>query len=420
VADVTVKVAGVPLNRTADAPVKFEPLMVTVAPSAPLEGAKLVIFGVAVKLAALVVVPAGVVTLSGPLVAVTGTVAWMVVSEDTENVAALAPLKVTAVAPVKLAPVIVTTVPPVPLVGVKLVIVGREITVKLAVLVAVPAGVVTLTGPVVAVAGTVAWMVVSEVTENVVAFTPLNVTAVAPVKLAPVIVTVVPLVPLVGEKLVIVGPGIITVKLAALVAVPAAVVTLRGPVVAVAGTVAWIVVSELTENVVAFTPLNLTAVAPVKLAPVIVTVVPLAPLVGEKLVIVGPEITVKLAVLVTVPADPVTRIGPVVAPAGTTACMAVSDVTVKVAGVPLNVTAVTEERCVPLIVTLVPAAPLAGVKPVIVGPLPPPKKAFRIFAVVRWMRASTRPPVLSAPGTSSSAQLQDIVPDANTQAPLGA
>src|SRR5437868_6163410 len=38
-------------------------------------------------------------------------------------------------------------------------------TVKLLVLVAVPAGVVTLSGPVVAPAGTVAWIAVSEVTE---------------------------------------------------------------------------------------------------------------------------------------------------------------------------------------------------------------------------------------------------------------
>ena len=44
--------------------------------------------------------------------------------------------------------------------------------------------------------------------------------------------------PLVGEKLVIVGPLADTVKLLALVAVPPDVVTLSGPVVAPAGTVA--------------------------------------------------------------------------------------------------------------------------------------------------------------------------------------
>jgi hypothetical protein len=65
----------------------------------------------------------------------------------------------------------------------------------------------------------------------------LNVTAVAPVKFVPLMVTVVATGPLVGVKLVTVGAGT-TVKLLALVAVPPGVVTLTGPVVAAAGTVA--------------------------------------------------------------------------------------------------------------------------------------------------------------------------------------
>ena len=82
--------------------------------------------------------------------------------------------------------------------------VNVTLTVKLFVLVAVPLGVVTLTSPVVAPTGTVAWMVVSEVTVKV-APNALNVTAVAPVKFVPLIVTLVPTGPLVGVKLVIVG-----------------------------------------------------------------------------------------------------------------------------------------------------------------------------------------------------------------------
>ena len=66
------------------------------------------------------------------------------------------PLNVTALAPVKFVPVIVTLAPVGPLVGVTLVIVGGNSTVKLLAQVAVPPGVVTLTGPVVAPAGTVA------------------------------------------------------------------------------------------------------------------------------------------------------------------------------------------------------------------------------------------------------------------------
>jgi hypothetical protein len=77
------------------------------------------------------------------------------------------------------------------------------------------------------------------------------------------------------------------VKLAALVPVPAGVVTEIGPVVAPVGTVAEICVALLTVNV-ALVPLNFTDVAPVKPVPVIVTDVPTAPLVGVKLVMVGP------------------------------------------------------------------------------------------------------------------------------------
>ncbi len=69
---------------------------------------------------------------------------------------ALVPLNVTAVAPVRFVPVITTLVPTGPLVGLKLVIVGAPITVKLLALVAVPPGVVAAIGPVVAPEGTVA------------------------------------------------------------------------------------------------------------------------------------------------------------------------------------------------------------------------------------------------------------------------
>jgi hypothetical protein len=75
VADATVNAATLPLNVTAVAPVRFAPLIVTLAPSAPLVGVKLVMVGTVVKLAALVAVPAGVVTPSGPVAAVAGTLA---------------------------------------------------------------------------------------------------------------------------------------------------------------------------------------------------------------------------------------------------------------------------------------------------------------------------------------------------------
>jgi hypothetical protein len=77
-------------------------------------------------------------------------------SEVTEKIAAI-PLNDTAVVPVKFEPLMVTLVPAAPPVGVKLVIAGAlAVTVKVLALVAVPAEVVMLIGPVVAPAGAVA------------------------------------------------------------------------------------------------------------------------------------------------------------------------------------------------------------------------------------------------------------------------
>jgi hypothetical protein len=69
----------------------------------------------------------------------------------------------------------------------------------------------------------------------------------------------------------------------------------------------------------ALTPLNLTAVVPVKFVPLIVTLAPTDPLVGVKLVIVGPLTTVKLLELLAMPPGVVTLSGPDVAPVGTVA-----------------------------------------------------------------------------------------------------
>jgi len=109
----------------------------------------------------------------------------------------------------------------------------------------VPFGVVTVIGPVVAPAGTVAVICVSESSVQLVAAVSLNLTEVAPVKLLPLMVTTVPTGPITGEKDEIVGAGV-TVKLDALVAGPPPVVTPIGPVVAPEGTVVVICVSEST------------------------------------------------------------------------------------------------------------------------------------------------------------------------------
>jgi hypothetical protein len=279
---------------------------------------------------------------------------------------ALVPLNSTALAPVKLVPLIVTLVPTGPLVGVKLEIVGGFTTVKLLALLAVPAEVVTLIGPLGAPAGTVAVIAVAEFTVKL-ALVPLNRTAEAPVKFVPLMLTLVPTGPLVGVKLETVG-GLMTVKLPALFAVPAEVVTLIKPLVAPAGTVAVIAVAEFNVKV-ALVPLNRTAEAPVKFVPLIVTLAPTGPLVGVKLEIVGGFTTVKLPALLAVPAEVVTLIGPLGAPAGTVAVIVLAEPTVKLALVPLNRTALAPVKFVPLIVTLVPTGPLVGVKLETVGGL---------------------------------------------------
>ena len=73
--EITAKLAALPLNVTAVARVKFVPLIVTLVPTGPLIGVKLVIAGATQKLAALAAVPPAVVTLSVPDVAPAGTVA---------------------------------------------------------------------------------------------------------------------------------------------------------------------------------------------------------------------------------------------------------------------------------------------------------------------------------------------------------
>ncbi len=167
---------------------------------------------------------------------------------------------------------------------------NHQVTVKFVELVAVPRGVVTRIGPVVAPVGTATVILVpAPFTVKPGAFTLLNETAVAPVKLVPLIVTDVPTGPLVGLNDVIVGvPAPVTVKFVELVAVPLGVVTRIGPVVAPVGTATVILVpAPFTVKPGAFTLLNETAVAPVKLVPLILTDVPTGPLVGLNDVIVG-------------------------------------------------------------------------------------------------------------------------------------
>src|SRR5439155_1571803 len=135
--------------------------------------------------------------------------------------------------------------------------------------------------------------------------------------------TAVPAGPLVGEKEVMRGRALFTVKLVELVTLPAVLVTLVGP----PSTVAWIKLPETMIKAVGGSSLILTLVAPEKPVPLIVTTVPIGPVVGEKDLITG--CTTKLAELAAVPKVFVTAMGPLVAAGGTTTVICVSEFTVK-------------------------------------------------------------------------------------------
>jgi hypothetical protein len=161
-----------------------------------------------------------------------------------------------------------------------------------------------------------------------------------------------------------------TRKFCELTAVPSGVVTVIAPVFAPEGTFTVIFVSVGDVGTTDAPLPNLTEVAPASPEPAIVTSVPTGPEVGEIDVIVGPAVvvvTVKLLALVPAPAEVVTEIGPLVAPAGTVAVTCESLTTENDAAVPLNFTKLAPVKLAPVTVTDVPAAPLAGENDEIVG-----------------------------------------------------
>jgi len=231
---------------------------------------------------------------------------------------------------------------------------------------------------------------------------PLKVTVLVPCvapKLAPVIVTDVPTAPEVGDRLAMLGVGN-TVKLTPLLATPETVTT-TFPVAAPAGTGTVI---ELAPQLVgiAASPLNVTVLAPSvapKLVPAIVTGVPTAPEVGERLVMLGA--TVKLSPLLAVPLTVTTTL-PLVTPAGTVATIDVGLQLVAVAAMPLNVTVLAPciaSKFVPAIVTDVPTGPELGDKRVTLGPVPGTVKLTPLLTVPP--AATTTLPVVAPVGTGT-------------------
>jgi len=248
--------------------------------------------------------------------------------------------------------------------------VGAAVTVKLTPLLAAEFT-VTTTLPVAAPEGTGATMLVFDQLVGV-AVVPLNLTVLVPwvaPKFVPVIVTAVPTVPLVGDRLVILG-GTVTVKVTPLLA-SALTVTTTLPVVAPDGAGTTMLVLDQLVGV-AVVPLNLIVlvafVAP-KFVPVTVTEVPTAPLVGDRLVMLGATVTVKVTPPLASPPT-VTTMLPVVAPDGTGTTILVFDQLVGVAVVPLNVIVLVPfvaPKFVPVTVIDVPTGPLVGDRLVMLG-----------------------------------------------------
>ena len=279
-------------------------------------------------------------TTTFPVVAPLGTVTVMLAALQLVTVAAV-PLNFTVPLPwlePKFVPVITTVAPTAPVVIDRLVMLGADTTVKLFPLLFTPLANTTMF-PVVAPLGTVTVMLVAPQLVTVAAV-PLNFTVPLPwlePKFVPVITTVAPTAPLVIDRLVMLGAET-TVKLFPLLFTPLANTT-TFPVVAPLGTVTVMLV-ELQLVTVAAVPLNFTVPLPwlePKFVPVITTVAPTAPVVIDRLVILGAETTVKLDPLLFVPPTFTTTL-PVVAPLGTVTPILDAPQLVTVAVVPLNLT----------------------------------------------------------------------------------
>jgi hypothetical protein len=201
--EATVKaLAGVPLKRSAVAPVKPEPESSTGVPEGPSSGSKEAMEGgtITTNSAAALDVPAAFVNSITPVDAPAGTVAVITLSEETVNRLAGVPPKLTSVTPVKPEPRSSTEAPIGPSVGSKEVIEGTTITTNSAPELAVPATFVTSITPVVAPAGTVTARTLSERIVKELAGVPPNTTSVTVVKLVPATSTELPMIAIAGVK----------------------------------------------------------------------------------------------------------------------------------------------------------------------------------------------------------------------------
>jgi hypothetical protein len=230
-ASTTVKLPTlVPLSSTMLVPARLVPVTDTSVPVSPLLGVKLTRIGAGIIGSVMVNVAAAdeppcadegltTTTFINPAVATNLAGTWAVSCVDASYVVLSSVFPKLTTEPFT-KPVPFTTSEKVPLpatisAGLRLVIVGvGSNTVKAAMLLAVPLGVVSASRPEVAPAGTTKVSVVASTTVKLPTLAPLSSTAVVLTRLVPVMVTRVPTEPLLGVKLRRVGAGGVTVNVA--------------------------------------------------------------------------------------------------------------------------------------------------------------------------------------------------------------
>ena len=121
------------------------------------------------------------------------------------------------------------------------------------------------------------------------------------------------------------------------------------------------------ERIGTTVPFKVTLVALPRLEPLIVTVLPIIPLIGFTVEITGKVVIVNAPNDVATPPGVVTLNKPEVAPAGTVAVIVASSLTTNSALVPLNVTEVAPVKPEPNKVVVPPVPPWSGVKKLITG-----------------------------------------------------
>lgn len=305
--------------------------------------------------------PPAAVTETSPGADSGATTALMLAVELTVNEAAGLPPKLTALTAKKFWPFISTVTPPIAVDGLKELITGGSTKINPSRL-AVPPPVVTDILPLDAPGGTTTVIVFDETCVNE-ARSPPTLTKVTPSRFEPETVTIVPTPTAAGEKESIVGAGKNTKPAA--VTVAAGVVTEITPLDPLAG-MAMIVVEDNTVKDAAATPPKLTALLPNKLVPEIIMVVPIPALEGVKEEMVGGKAKINPGSS-AIPSAVVTETLPV-SPVPTTALMVLAEITVKLAaGLEPKFTFVTSVNALPVIVTVVPLAAIAGVKDLILN-----------------------------------------------------